>query len=426
MEQDVFFFVAVAELLPLLYSEVQFGKQTETEQSIMTQHLVGLHKGFLALFDKGIVHVRVLEACCNALYSLRCFKEAAEGFQMIINELEKIQGSELNRTAQNYFFRSSALKEMKDYKGADFCLKKSLDIRMQLLQEILDLKQSHKIVGEFLNFAKCLQMQASLNGATAGPTDDFKALFEELKSALKSMENNNADHTEIATCYTYLGHCYLLLDDCNAALESTERALKIDEEHVGDSDGKVEHLIIKGIACFQMNRNIEAGEVFQSALNLRKLLGIEDHLDTATIYQILIVNHLALEEFSEALKACHQSLQLVKKHLGNHIRTAESFSITGAVYFLMGNYAAGRKYVQHAANLEKTLLSDHEENDRRPYEGLGLHDLASQQIRRTPEMRECLQRDGANTALGDASNPFPECNSEGEYLSMMYPNVPRV
>ena len=545
MEQDVFFFVVVAELLPVLYRELQFGKQTETERSIMTQHLVGLHKGLLALFEKGIVHVRVLEACCNALYSLRCFKEAAEGFRMITNELEKTQGSELKRTAQNYLFRGSALKEMKDYEGAAFCLKKSLDIRRQLLHEILDAKQGNKMVREIDSLVDCLKMKKDLNGATTGNTDEFKAVFEEVKSVLKSMEKiHNADHAEIAKTYNQLGHCYFLLDDYNAALESFEQAIKINEDHVGDSEGKLIYLFNKGTACLKTNRNIEAGEAFQSALNLRKFLEIEDHVDTAEIYHRLGENHLELGQFSEALEVCHQSLNLRKKHLGDDTLTVQSFFITGSVYFQMEEYEAAREHFQHAANLAKSLLGDHEEtastfnqlatvylkignyrgaldayqevrNIRlkllgehpdtatsfhqfgyicvkmnnfkeatrsfrkasqmrlnllgnhldtalschclgeaqlfngdfngaleslhtalsirdeqlgihsetaatsellgRAYEGLRQHDLASQQFRRTLEMREYLQTDGVNTELSDASNPFLGRNSEGEY-----------
>lgn len=556
VEQDVFFFAVVAELLPVLYKELEFGKQTEVERSIMTHHLVGLHKVLLALFDKGIVRIRVLEACCNALYSLRCFKEAAEGFQMITNELEKTQRSELKRTAQNYLFRGLALKEMKDYERASFCLKKSLNIRRQLLQENEDAMHDDKMVREVLDSLEhCLTVQKNCDGVTTGHTDDLKVVLEELKSVVKSMEKTyDADHAKIATNYNQLGCCYFLVNDYNAALESIEQAIKIRKEHVEDSDDEVGFLINKGKTCFEMNRNIEAGKAYQSALDLRKLLGIEDHADTAVIYDAFGVNHFHLEEFSEALDACHQSLQIRKKHLGDHTLTAQSFTATGSVYFQMGRYDAAREHFQHAAYLAKSLLGDHEETaskfdqlaaaylkmekyrgalnayqearnirlkvlDEHPdtaisfhqfgctcfkmgnfkeaarsfrkasemrlnflgdhldtalschclgeaqlfngdfsgaleslhaalsirdkelgihsetaatsellgraYEGLGQHDLACQQIRRTLEMREYLQTD-VNTALSDPSNPFLGCNSEGEYLSLIYSNVPRV
>ena len=363
IEQDVFFFVVVAELLPVLYRELEFGKQTETERSIITHHLVGLHKVLLALFDKGLVLVRVLEACCNALYSLRCFKEAEEGFQMIINELEKAQGNELKRTAQNYFFRGLALKEMKDYEGASFCLKKSLDIRRQLLQGKEDAMHSDKMVREVIDSIEyCLETQKNRDGATTGHTDDFKVVLEELKSVLKSMEKTcNADHAEIATNYNQLGCCYFLMDEDSAALESFEQALKIIEEHVADSDQKVSCLLNKGNACFRMNQNIEAGRAFQSALDLRKLLGIEDHADTACICDRLGENHFELGEFNEALDAFRQSLQLRKKHLGDHTLTVQAHANKAAVHCEMREYEAARENYQQAVNLLKSLLGDHEE-----------------------------------------------------------------
>ena len=552
IDQDVFFFVVMAELLPILYSKLQFDKETEMERSIMTHHLVGLHKDLLTLFHKGIFRV-----CCNALYSLRCFKEAAEGFQMITNELEKARGSELKCAAQNYLVHGLALKEMKDYKGASFCLKKSLDIRRQLLQESRGVNQGVKMLGDVIDsLIQCLEMQNHRDGATTGHTYDFKVICEELTSVLKkSMEtSHDVDHDAIATNCNQLGRCYIEMDDYNAALELFEQAIKIREMHVGDSSGKVSCLLNKGTVYSKMNRNTEACEAYQSALDLRKSLGIEDHADTAIIYDAFGANHFDLGELAEALDMFHQSLKIRKKHLGDHTLTAQSFTLTGSAYFQMEEYEAARDHFQHAANLAKSLLGDHEEtafkfdqlaaaflkmekyrgaldayqearNIRwnvlgehpdtalsfhqfgytcfkmgnfkeavrsfrkasemrlnflgdhldtalsyhclgeaqlsngdfsgaleslhtalsirdeelgihsetaatlellgRAYNDLGQHDFAFQHIRRTLEMREHLQVD-VNTALIDPSNPFLGCNSEGEYLSMIYPNVPRL
>ena len=358
MEQDVFFFVVLAELLPGLYRELEFDKETETERSIMIHHLVGLHKDLLALFHKGIVRV-----CCNALYSLRCFKEAAEGFQMITNELEKTRGSELKCTAQNYLVRGLALKEMKDYKGASFCLNKSLDIRRQLLQESRDVNQGVKMARDVIDsLLQCLQMQKHLDGATAGHAYDFKVICEELTSVLKkAMEKiHDVDHDTIAKNINLLGRCYIRMDDYNAALKSFEEAIKIRDEHVGVSNEKVSCLLNKGTVYFLMNRKSEAYEAYQSALEARKRLGIEDHADTALIYENIGVNHFELKEFSEGLDAFRQCLKLRKKHLGNHTLTAHSFTVTGYMYLMRQEYDAARENFQHAANLAKSLLGDHE------------------------------------------------------------------
>lgn len=149
------------------------------------------------------------------------------------------------------------------------------------------------------------------------------------------------------------------MDDCNAALESYEQAIKT-EEHFGYSDKKVSYLMMKGLAFFEMNRNIEAGKAYQSALDARKLLGIADHADTAAIYDAIGVNHLALEEFREALEAFRQCLKLRKTHLGDHTLTAHSFIATGFVHLLMGEYEAARENFQHAAILAKSLFSHRE------------------------------------------------------------------
>ncbi|KAL9975971.1 hypothetical protein ACROYT_G013199 [Oculina patagonica] len=364
VERDVFFFVVMAKTLFALYSKLEFGKQAKTELSLMTRHFVGLYKVFLPLSGKGTVDVSILEACCQVLYSLSCFKEAAEGYQIITDKLEKTPGNWSDIfTAHAYLFCGLALKELKDHDGAFYCLKKALNIRRRLLQENKDGTHGNNMVGETIkSLAHCLEMQKKIDCGTFGHTNDFKAICEEIKSELKTMEKIcGVNLAEIATNYNQLGFCYWLMDDNSGALESYQQALKIREEYVGDSEDKVSFLQNIGAVYSRMNRNSDAGKALESALDLRKSLGIEDHADTAFIYHELGMNHLELGELSEALNAHRQGLQLRKKHLGDHPSTVQSLTETGCVYLRMGEYQAAREHCQKAADLSSTLLGDHED-----------------------------------------------------------------
>ncbi|XP_078355864.1 uncharacterized protein LOC144651641 isoform X2 [Oculina patagonica] len=364
VEQDVFFFLVMAKTLTALYTALEFGKEAKTELSLMTRHFVGLYKVFLPLSGKGMLHVSILQACSFVLYSLSCFKEAAEGFQIITDKLENTPGNWPGKsTALAYLFRGLALKELKDHEVAFYCLKKALNIRRRLLQENKDATHGNKMIGETIDSLKhCLEMQENLNGGTFGHTNDFKVICEEIRSDLKAMEKIcGVNLAKIATNYNQLGCCYSLLDDTSGALESYHQALKILEEHVVDSEDKATCLLNIGAVYLKMNRNSEAGKAFQSALNRRKSLEIEDHADTAFIYHSLGKNHLAQGELSEALNAHRQGLQLTKKHLGDHPLTAQSFKHTGNVYLMMGEYQAARNDVQNAADILTTLLGDHKD-----------------------------------------------------------------
>ncbi|KAL9975970.1 hypothetical protein ACROYT_G013198 [Oculina patagonica] len=364
VEQDLFFFLLMAKKLFALYRKLEFGKQANTELSLMTRHFVGLYKVFLPLSGKGMLHVSILQACLKVLYSLNCFKEAAEGFQIITDKLEKTPGNLPDEfTAHAYLFRGLALKELKDHDAAFYFLKKALNIRRRLSQENKDATHGYNMVRETIkSLTHCLEMQKDLDGGTFGHTNDFKAICEEIKSELKAMEKIcGVNLAEIATNFDQLGICYWLMDDNSGALESYQQALKIRKEHVGDSEDKVSCLMNIGAVYSRMNRNSEAGKAWESALNLRKSLGIEDHADTAFVYHGLGMNHLELGELSEALYAHQRGLQLRKKHLGDHPSTVQSLTETGCVYFRMGEYQAAREHAQNAADLAKTLLGDHED-----------------------------------------------------------------
>ena len=130
---------------------------------------------------------------------------------------------------------------------------------------------------------------------------------------------------------------------------------------MADSVDKVSCLINIGAVYSKMNQNVEAGKTYQSALDLRKLLEIEDHADTATIYDLLGGNYFVLKKFDEALEAFRQSLLLRKKHLGYDTFTAETHRNKAAVHFQMEQYEAAGKDYQHTADILKSLLGDQEE-----------------------------------------------------------------
>ncbi|KAL9975969.1 hypothetical protein ACROYT_G013197 [Oculina patagonica] len=366
VEQDRFFFVVMAKTLAVLYRKLEFGKQAKTELSLMTRHFVGLYKVFLPLSGKGMFHVWILETCCYVLCSLSCFKEAAEGFQMITDKLEKTPGILPDEfTAHDYLFRGLALKELNDHEAAFYCLKKALNIRRRLLQENKDATHGNDMIRETIFALKhCLEMQENLDGGTFGQANDFRVICEEIKITLKSVEKIcGVDLAEIAANYSQLGCCYLYMDNGMGAViaELCQQALKIREEHVGDSVDKASCLSDLGAVNLKMKPNNESGKAFQSALKLRKFLGMEDHADTAYVYEGLGLSHRAQGELSESLNAHLQCLQLRKKHLGDHILTAQSFSQTGCAYLMMGEYQAAREHSQKAADLSKSLLGDHED-----------------------------------------------------------------
>lgn len=169
-------------------------------------------------------------------------------------------------------------------------------------------------------------------------------------------------------------------------------------------------------------------DAYHEVRNIRlKLLG--KHQDTA------ISSHQfgCMGNFNEAVRSFRKASEIRLNLLGDHLDTALSCHRLGEAQLLNDDFSGALAESLHTAlRIREEDLEIHSETATtsellgRAYEGLSLHDLASQQITRTLEMRKCLQTDGGNTALGDASNPFLECNSEGEYLSVTNPNVPRV
>lgn len=142
----------------------------------------------------------------------------------------------------------------------------------------------------------------------------------------------------------------------NGAIESHQQAIREREEKIGDHVDTVSSLANIGCAYFKMNNEIEAVKSFQSALELRKKLGVYDHEDTANIYYTLGENYLSLGNYEKALEAHLQALKLRRKHLGEHPKTAESLNGLGVVYYNMGEHQFARDAFQSALDATKVML----------------------------------------------------------------------
>ena len=364
IEKDVFFFVVMAELLPLLYTEVEFDQHMVTELPLMTSHLKRFQKVILKLFDEGILHTRVPEACCNALYNLECYQEAAEGFQRITDRLEDL-GSSKRSAYQIYLFRGLALRELKNYKEALHCFKETMAIAMKLLDEtrregIYDITNVSEALEQLSN---CLHMQRCLNETgTVDQTDDFKATFDELKTIVRSASFNvgSKNHDELATCLTTLAMCQVSMRNLAEALDSFQQAIAIREKYCDDQAKLASCLFSKGNVHLEMKNYIEAIEVYQSASDLGSL----DGKDSAFIHIQLGMSHSALGEFKKSLNEYQQALKLLKIHSGDHTLAAAALNHIGGVYFEMQEYDAAKEKFQNAADLM-------EEN------GKGIHEVTA-------------------------------------------------
>ena len=356
IEKDVFFFVVMAELLPLLYTEVEFDHHMVTELPLMTSHLKRFQKVILKLFDEGILHTRVLEACCNALYNSKCYQEAAEGFRRITDRLE-VLGSTSRSAYRTYLFRGLALSELDNYEEALHCYKETMAIAMEHLDEtrregIYDITN---VIEALEQLSNCLHMQRCLNEtATVNQTDDFKSTFEKLKSIVQSELVNvgSKNHDELATCLKTLADCQVSMRNLAEALDSFQQAITIREKYCDDQAKLASCLLSKGIAYFEVKNYTEAIKVHQSALNL----GILNCKDTAIIHCHLGMSYSALGELRKSLNEHQQVLKLLKIHFGDFKLTAATLNHIGNVYFRMGEYDAAEEKFQNAADLMAALF----------------------------------------------------------------------
>ena len=372
--QDAIMFLVMAKLLPSLY-KVLATSDVQNETKTMTQCLLKQYKILKVLFLTENLPFEILESCCDALKNLNCYGEAVEGFQMITNSLEKVQGGHKD-TARTIHFLGSTYEELENYEAAFECFKRALAIREQLLKQTVDEfdSQGCTMIGEAIGSLLCaLRMTAELSKqlttisssdeqSTICDLNDFKPSCNALENMLKNKVKVSAVNVlDIARSFDLLGECQHLIKDHKGAIESYQQAIKIRNENIGDHVHTALSLTKLGCVRFRVKQNMEASDAFQRSLNMRKRLRFDDDPDTACVYYNLGESYFEMGNYEKSLEAHSRVLEFREKHLGENILTASSYHQIGYLYFKTGNYQSAVKPLQNALQLRENLLGCHED-----------------------------------------------------------------
>jgi len=169
--------------------------------------------------------------------------------------------------------------------------------------------------------------------------------------SLKLFENvPGIDFEDLAGSYDTLGSILLLTKDYSGAQDSFQKGVRLREVNDGDPAEIISSLTIIGEINFKLNNEVEAEKAFQSALSLRKSLGV---YDTANIYATLGECHFSHGNYNKALGALQDALQLREKHLGEHTLTAASFHEVGLVFFEMKDYESAKEAFHEARRMSR-------------------------------------------------------------------------
>lgn len=365
-EQDATMFALIAKLLPSLY-KVFANPEVQRKATLMTTSLLKQYEILKRLFENGALPFQVLESCCDALRIMNFAKEAAQGFQVITDYLDK-ENRNSRDAARNFHFLGLAHEKAENRTAALDCFKKALEIRVQLLKDDFDWSHSSddNVVGEaFDSLLGCLEIRVKISEEPQSPNtrslNDLKHTCEFLGSILKSLENVSVGFSklELARNLDSLGHCQVLLKHFQGAAESYDLAVRKREEKAEDHVQTAFSLMRLGCVLFQLGRNTEAENALQRSLNVRTKLRLDDDLDTASVYYQIGENYLIMENFPKARDAHSQGLELRMKHLGEDVLTAASFERVGITYLKMSDYKSALQPFQNALQMRKNLLGDH-------------------------------------------------------------------
>lgn len=348
--EDLFFFTLLANLVLTegnKHSEVKDAQ----DQYLLTQLLKTVSKS-QAQASSGVPRdIYPLNVICN---------EPLETMLSLVSESEQILNDATLALLEPLYLRVQEFTNHILLRGV--CSQQSYDKAKQLMESALHLLETFSDIRPSLvsevrelerNISEYFGEEFTANGIINSIIFVIESIFN-----WSIKRDFSTDFLDLARSYDNLGKLKSLFIDNGAALESHRQAITIREEHTRDHIDTVESLTNIGCIYFKMSNAIEAERAFKRALDLRKMLDVHDHEDTANIYASIAKNHYALGNYEEALKAHLETLTIRKKYLGKHQLTAKSLDEAGRVYLRLQNYQEALQFCEQALNMKLDLLGE--------------------------------------------------------------------
>ena len=238
-----------------------------------------------------------------------------------------------------------------------------LEFTDQILQSGINSVKSYIATKQFMKtILHCLELFPNSPSSVSHTEHEIviKYLNDTFDNVLKCASKRvpGTDFLELARSYDSLGKLKKLFIDSSAAIESHKEAMRIRKEHVGNHIDTVASLTDIGCSYRDLNNAIEAGIALESALDLRKQLGVYDHEATAYIYASIGENQSTLANYEEALNALLEAVKIRKEHLGQHRLTAKTLNEAASAYFKLQSYPEALQFCEQAFNMRLDLLGE--------------------------------------------------------------------
>ena len=201
-----------------------------------------------------------------------------------------------------------------------------------------------------------------------------------------------------ANLFNDMGYVHGALGRCQKALEYQEKALDIRKALFGEKhlDTASSYNSIGG-SYYRLGRYQEALEYEEKALGIRKAVG-EHHPDTAESYNSVGCSYGALGKHQKALEFAEKALDICKALFGEqHPNTARSYNNVGTSYGALGSHQKALEHEEKALRIHLALFGEQHpgtaglfNNVGITYHALGNHQKALEYAKKALEIRLAL------------------------------------
>ena len=170
------------------------------------------------------------------------------------------------------------------------------------------------------------------------------------------------------------GEVYSSLGEYIQAKELHEKALTIRKKIFGEDHAHVATSYNNLASVYNsLGEYNQAKELYEKALTIRKKIFGEDHADVATSYNDLAIVYNSLGENSQAKKLHEKALMINKKIFGeDHANVATSYNNLALVYSHLGEYKQAKELHEKALMIYKKIFGEDHADVATSYNNLAL------------------------------------------------------